>query len=95
MFLVLSYSDTLKLGGYSDANFQTDRDKFCSHSGWVFLLNGEAVTWKSSKKDIVADSTCESEYIVESEASKEASWMKNFIGDLGVIPNSSTDGTHL
>ncbi|GJX42209.1 retrotransposon protein, putative, ty1-copia subclass [Tanacetum coccineum] len=31
-----------------------------------------AVTWKSSKQDTVADSTCESEYIAACEASKEA-----------------------
>ncbi|GJZ02339.1 retrotransposon protein, putative, ty1-copia subclass [Tanacetum coccineum] len=47
---------------------------------------GEAVTWKSSKQDTMADSTCESEYIAACEASKEAIWMKNFIGDLGVVP---------
>nr|GEU83566.1 retrovirus-related Pol polyprotein from transposon TNT 1-94 [Tanacetum cinerariifolium] len=45
-----------------------------------------AVTWKSSKQDTVVDSTCESEYIAACEASKEAIWMKNFIGDLGVVP---------
>ncbi|GJW23878.1 hypothetical protein Tco_0037689 [Tanacetum coccineum] len=43
-------------------------------------------TWKSSKQDTVADSTCESEYIAACEASKKAIWMKNFIGDLGVVP---------
>nr|GEV65249.1 hypothetical protein [Tanacetum cinerariifolium] len=37
-------------------------------------------------KDIVADSTCESEYIAACEDSKEAIWMKNFIGDLRVVP---------
>ncbi|GJV72115.1 retrotransposon protein, putative, ty1-copia subclass [Tanacetum coccineum] len=44
------------------------------------------LTWKRSKHDTVADSTCESEYIAACEASKEAIWMKNFIGDLGVVP---------
>ena len=34
----------------------------------------------------MADSTCESEYIAASKASKEAIWLKNFIGDLGVVP---------
>ena len=34
----------------------------------------------------MADSTCESEYIAASEAAKEAIWLKNIIGDLGVIP---------
>ena len=34
----------------------------------------------------MVDSTCESEYIATSEAAKEAIWLKNFIGDLGVVP---------
>ncbi|GJV95627.1 retrotransposon protein, putative, ty1-copia subclass [Tanacetum coccineum] len=63
-----------------------DKDDSHSHSGWVFLLNGGAVTWKSSKKETLADSTCESEYIAACEASKKAIWMKNFIGDLRVVP---------
>ncbi|GKB54193.1 putative RNA-directed DNA polymerase [Tanacetum coccineum] len=45
-----------------------------------------AVTWKGSKQDTMVDSTCESEYIVSCEASKESIWIKNFIGDLGVVP---------
>ena len=52
----------------------------------MFLLNRGAVTWKSSKQDVVGDSTSESEYIAVSEASKEVAWLKNFIGDLGVVP---------
>ena len=35
----------------------------------------------------MADSTCESEYIAASEAAKEATWLKNFIDDLGVVPS--------
>ncbi|KAI3723297.1 hypothetical protein L2E82_34775 [Cichorium intybus] len=87
MVLVLGGSDTLRVEGYTDASFQTDRDSGRSQSGWVFLLNGGAVTWKSSKQETVAGSTCESEYIAASEASKEAAWLKNFIGDLGVVPS--------
>ncbi|KAI3524132.1 hypothetical protein L1887_02784 [Cichorium endivia] len=85
--LVLGGSDTLRVDGYTDASFQTDRDNGRSQSGWVFLMNGGAVTWKSSKQETVADSTCESEYIAASEAAKEAAWLKNFIGDLRVVPS--------
>lgn len=44
------------------------------------------VSWKSSKQDIVVDSTCESAYIAASETSNGAAWLKNFIGDLKVVP---------
>ena len=71
---------------YSDTNFQTDRDNFRSQSGWVFTLNSGEITWKSFKQETVADSTCELEYIVASEATKKAIWLKNFIRDLGVVP---------
>ncbi|GJR60490.1 hypothetical protein Tco_1502652 [Tanacetum coccineum] len=43
-------------------------------------------SWQTDKDDSLADSTCESEYIAACEASKEAIWMKNFIGDLRVVP---------
>ncbi|GJZ71899.1 retrotransposon protein, putative, ty1-copia subclass [Tanacetum coccineum] len=57
----------------------TYKDDSHSQYGWIFLLNGGAVTWKSLKQDTVADSTCESKYITACEASKEAILMKNFI----------------
>ncbi|KAK4390406.1 Retrovirus-related Pol polyprotein from transposon TNT 1-94 [Sesamum angolense] len=56
-------------------------------SGFVFKLNGGVVAWKSSKQDTTADSTTEAEYIVASEAAKEAVWMKNYIQELGVVPS--------
>nr|GEV90057.1 hypothetical protein [Tanacetum cinerariifolium] len=62
----------LKVTGYCDVGWQTDKDDSRSQSGWVFLLNKGAVTWKSSNQDTVLDSTCESEYIATCEASKEA-----------------------
>ncbi|GKA75201.1 retrotransposon protein, putative, ty1-copia subclass [Tanacetum coccineum] len=38
-------------------NWQTDKDDSRLQSGWIFLLNEGAVTWKSLKQDTVADST--------------------------------------
>ncbi|GJY53952.1 RNA-directed DNA polymerase, eukaryota [Tanacetum coccineum] len=46
------------------------KDRFLVYGGQEELKG--AVTWKSSKKDTVADSTCESDYIAACEASKEA-----------------------
>nr|GEU32223.1 retrotransposon protein, putative, Ty1-copia subclass [Tanacetum cinerariifolium] len=69
-FLVYGGEKELRVIGYCDAGWQTDKDDSRSQSGWVFLLNEGAVTWKSSKQDTVADSTCESEYIAACEASR-------------------------
>ena len=75
--------------GFTDASFQTDRDDFRSQSGFVFCLNGGAVSWKSSKQSTVADSTTEAEYIAASEAAKEACWTKKFMIELGVVPDAN------
>ena len=37
---------------------------------------------------MVADSTCEAEYIAASEAAKEGVWMKQFMIDHGVVPSA-------
>ncbi|GJS01958.1 hypothetical protein Tco_0318466 [Tanacetum coccineum] len=66
-------------------NLKNTKDRFLVYGGEE-ELRVTAVTWKSSKQDTMTDSTCESEYIAACEASKEAIWMKNFIGDLGVVP---------
>jgi hypothetical protein len=69
-FLVYGGAEELVVSGYTDASFQTDKDDSKSQSGYVFYLNGDAVSWKSSKQEIVADSTTEAEYIAASEAAK-------------------------
>ncbi|XP_038697978.1 secreted RxLR effector protein 161-like [Tripterygium wilfordii] len=87
MFLVYGGEEELRVKGYTDASFQSDKDNFRSQSGYVFCLNGGAVSWKSSKQETVADSTTESEYIAASDAAKEAVWIKKFIAELEVVPS--------
>jgi hypothetical protein len=87
MFLVYGgLEEDLCVKCYTDASFQTDRDDSRSQSGYVFIMNGGAIAWKSSKQNVVAQSTTESEYVAASEAAQEAAWMKKFIADLGVVP---------
>ncbi|RLK64327.1 transposon Pol polyprotein, partial [Klebsiella pneumoniae] len=86
MFLVYGGDEELAVKGYVDASFDTDPDDSKSQTGYVFILNGGAVSWCSSKQSVVADSTCEAEYMAASEAAKEGVWMKQFMTDLGVVP---------
>ncbi|CAN6580971.1 unnamed protein product [Malus baccata var. baccata] len=59
----------------------------CIQSEWW------AVSWKSKKQSVIADSTTEAEYVVVAEAGKEAFWMKKFIIELGVAPTITSPVT--
>ena len=71
MFLVYGGDKELVVNGYVDASFEIDPDDSNSQTGYVFLLNGGAVSWCSSKQSIMAGSTCEVEYIAASEVAHE------------------------
>nr|GFC55340.1 hypothetical protein [Tanacetum cinerariifolium] len=52
--------------------YLTDADDLKSQTGYVFVLNGGDVDWKSAKQNLFATSSAEAEYIVAFDASKEA-----------------------
>nr|GEV78382.1 retrotransposon protein, putative, Ty1-copia subclass [Tanacetum cinerariifolium] len=78
----------LRVNCYCGAGFETDRDDTKSQSGYVFVLNGGAVVWKSSKQITIAQHATEAEYIAASEAGKEVVWIRKFIDELGVVPSN-------
>nr|GEX23627.1 hypothetical protein [Tanacetum cinerariifolium] len=78
----------LRVNCNCDAGFETDRDDTKSQTGYVFVLNGGAVVWKSSKQSTTAQHVTEAEYIAASEAAKEVVWIKKFIDELGVVPSN-------
>jgi ATP-binding cassette subfamily B (MDR/TAP) protein 1 len=88
--MVLFYGgceEELSVKGYVDASFDTDPYDSKSQTGYVFLVNGGAVSWRRSKQSLVAQSTMESEYMAAAEATDEAVWLEKFIIELGVFPN--------
>ncbi|KAE9012064.1 hypothetical protein PR003_g11470 [Phytophthora rubi] len=54
-------SSTVSLVGYSDADYANDPDDYKSVSGYVTLLDGNVVSYASSKQSINAQSTCEAD----------------------------------
>nr|GEW66848.1 putative retrotransposon protein [Tanacetum cinerariifolium] len=78
----------LRVNCYCDAGFETDRDDTKSQTGYLFILNGGAVVWKSSKQSTTAQHAIEAEYITASEAAKEAVWIRKSIDKLGVVPSN-------
>jgi hypothetical protein len=90
--MVLVYGgneEELSIKGYVDASFDTDPDDSKSQTGYVFMLNGGAVSWESCKQDLVAQSTMESEYMASLEAANEGFRLRQFVIELGVFPSMS------
>src|SRR5215216_5113407 len=68
MFLAYGGDQELVVKGYVDASLDTDPDDSKSQTGYVYILNGGAVSWCSSNQSVVVDSTCKAEYIAAWEA---------------------------
>ena len=73
------------LEGYCDANWISDADQLYATSGYVFLLGGGAVSWKSCKQTILTKSTMEAELTALDTASAEAEWLRDLLMDLPIV----------
>ncbi|KAJ9557464.1 hypothetical protein OSB04_012078 [Centaurea solstitialis] len=76
--------------GYGDANWISDIKDSRSTSGYVFTLGGAAISWKSSKKTVIARSTMESEFIALDKSGEEAEWIRQFVEDIPKWPKPVT-----
>ncbi|GKC11683.1 retrotransposon protein, putative, ty1-copia subclass [Tanacetum coccineum] len=88
MFLVYGggIKRELRVSCYTDVGYLTDADDLKSQTGYVFVLNGGVVDWKSTKQSISATSSTDAEYIAAFDASKEAVRIYKFISRLNVVP---------
>ena len=73
---------TAVLEGYGDANWISDTNDTKSTSGYVFMLGGVAVSWKSFKQTCIARFTMESKFIALDKAGEEAEWLRHFLEDI-------------
>jgi hypothetical protein len=78
-------SDQLEVIGYSDSDFAGCVDTRKSTFGYVYLLAGGSISWKSAKQSVIAASTMEAEFVACFEATVHANWLRNFILGLGLV----------
>ncbi|XP_070029523.1 secreted RxLR effector protein 161-like [Nicotiana sylvestris] len=90
----LCYSgNDLYLRGYIDADWAGDWNDRKSTSGYAFLLNGGAISWKIKKQTCTTLSTMEDEFVACASAVQEAVWLKRFFEHLDIGKNSQGDMT--
>ncbi|RVW39334.1 Retrovirus-related Pol polyprotein from transposon TNT 1-94 [Vitis vinifera] len=77
--------DQLEFIGYSDSDFAGCQDIRRSTSGYIYLLAGGAISWRSAKQTLVTSSTMEAEFVACYEASNQGIWLRNFVTGLGVL----------
>ena len=67
--------------GYSDTNRNLQEHRHVI-SGYVFCMDGGAISWNLRKQVLVLLSTTESEYVAMTHATKEALWIRMFLGEI-------------
>ena len=61
--LMYRQTDNLDLVSYSDADFDGCVDSRKSTSGYIFIMAGGAVSWRSVKQTLIVTSTMEAEFV--------------------------------
>ncbi|KAJ8894943.1 hypothetical protein PR048_000250 [Dryococelus australis] len=69
---------------FCGADWANDKNDSKSIGGYVVIMGGETVCWKSKKQQLVATSTVKAEYIDMFETCKEVEWANNFLGELNM-----------
>lgn len=87
--LIYRRSNQLEVIGYSDSDYAGCIDTRKSTFGYIFLLAGGAISWKSAKQSVIAASTMEAEFVACFEATIQGLWLRNFISRLGVVDSIS------
>ncbi|KAI3644889.1 hypothetical protein MP228_011053 [Amoeboaphelidium protococcarum] len=76
--------------GWSDADWAGDIDGRKSTGGYLFKLANSPVSWQSKLQNIVALSSCESEYIALSNSAQEAIWLRRLLQEIGWTQDAAT-----
>lgn len=80
--LIYTKDGNENITGYCDADWASDVRDRKSCTGYIFLLQGGAISWRSHKQQTVALSTAEAEYMSMSSAAQEALWLQQLHTEL-------------
>lgn len=87
--LIFQYSNHLEVVGYFDSDFTRCQDDLKSTLGYIFMLVGGVIVWKSAKQTLVASSTMQADFEACYRPTIQTVWLRTFISRLKVIDSIS------
>jgi len=75
--------------GYTDASWGDDKDSGRSTGGYIFVMNGGPISWRSKLQPTQAFSTAEAEYVAAAHAGREAEFLNQIAKFCGLGQKST------
>ena len=82
--LLFSKHGVSSIVGYTDADWAGDQTTRKSTSGYFTFVNGNLVTWRSKKQNVVARSSAEAEFRGMAHGVCELLWIQRVLTELGI-----------
>ena len=79
-----SYERPTQLTGYVDSNFATDMNDRRSTTGYIIILGGNVISWKSKKQGSTTLSSTEAEYVALSQCAYELKFLSMLLRDMRI-----------
>ena len=86
----ITYGGDAPLITYCDADFAEYVDDRTSNTGYVCLVSGGAVAWRSARQNAVSMSTYVAELFALCEGTKETLFLRDLLGDFHACANEPT-----
>jgi len=80
-----------RLYGYVDSDWAGCADTRKSTTGYVLMLNGAVISWKSKRQNVVALSSAEAEFMAASSLVQEVIYVRKLLHNLGFSQESPTE----
>jgi len=78
------------LWGWVDVDWAGDTYIRRSHTGYILMINGGPISWKSRRQDNVFLSSSKTEFVAASQAGQEAIYLRETLPDFGFSQNKAT-----
>ena len=82
LFYPRKKGEKAELRGFSDSDLAGDLDGRKSTTGVLFFLGDSPVSWQSAKQKVVAQSSCEAEYIAAAAAANQGVWLARLLAEM-------------